>query len=465
MRRLISPFSAAVGFFVSASIVLAQAGPTTAPAPSAEATSSGPTVIEPNQAPAGVRNDEVPTPIPPYQMSVPLGHLFGDWGGARTELENLGITPDLNLETDMASNPSGGQREGITEASNLGLNFLADLNKMAGIPGASFLVQFSERWGDSLSKQYIGNLFDTQQVYGGESFRLVDAAYQQQLADDRIELRLGRISANDDFQVLQYDYFFMQNGFDGNPVGIYFNAPGMTAYPDATWGSLVKVRPTPRTYAMVGVYDGDPNQRGIDRHGWDLTMRGPVFVIGEAGLQVNGLPGDKGLTGDYKLGAWYDASTQAVFGSADTQRGSSGEYALFDQCVVLFGPRQTNRGLGLFGSATFSNNPAVGTMPFFFTAGAVARGIFDCQPTDEVGLGVLYGIFSDDLRYAEQQAQLVTPATVIQDYELAFELTYRIYLLSRSVYVQPDLQFINHPNGDEHTTDALVVGCRVGIDF
>jgi len=39
-----------------------------------------------------------------------------------------------------------------------------------------------------------------------------------------------------------------QNGFDGNPVGVFFNAPGMTAYPNATWGGLVRSdRPSART--------------------------------------------------------------------------------------------------------------------------------------------------------------------------------------------------------------------------
>jgi porin len=465
MRRTIIFVSFAIGLICHAATVRAQAVPATNPASSGHSATTRPSEAEPDETTARLHPEEIPNELRPFQLELPRDTLAGDLGGLRSNLEHFGITPTLDLEVDTASNPSGGKREGITEASNLGLDLLGDLDKIAGVKGGSFLVQLSERWGDSLSKQYIGNAFDTQQVYGGESFRLVDAAYQQQLLDDRVELRLGRISANDDFQVSKYDYFFMQNGFDGNPVGIYFNAPGMTAYPDSTWGSLVKTRPTQRTYAMVGVYNGDPNVRDIDRHGWDMTMRGPTFVIGEAGLQVNGLPGDTGLIGNYKIGGWYDASTQTVFGSSDAIRGSSGEYAMFDQVVIPFARRETNRGLGIFGSATFSNNPSVGTLPYFFTAGVITRGLFDCRPSDEVGLGALYGIFSDDLRFAEQEAQLVTPSTVIQDYELVLELAYRIYFLNRSVYFQPDLQYINHPNGDEHITDALVIGCRVGINF
>ena len=37
--------------------------------------------------------------------------------------------------------------------------------------------------------------------------------------------RAGRIATGDDFLVSPYNYVFVQNGFDGNPVGIFFNSP------------------------------------------------------------------------------------------------------------------------------------------------------------------------------------------------------------------------------------------------
>ena len=125
------------------------------------------------------------------------------------------------------------------------------------VEGASLLVSMSYRFGGSLSANYIHNVFTTQQVFGGETFHLINVAYLQKLFDDRLEFRIGRIAAGDDFLVSPYNYVFVQNGFDGNPVGIFFNSPGMTAYPNDTWGALVKVRPTARTYIMGGVYNGE----------------------------------------------------------------------------------------------------------------------------------------------------------------------------------------------------------------
>jgi porin len=332
--------------------------------------------------------NESPVDVRPFEITIPRGHLLGDWYGVRTELEDAGITPDLSLEVDVGGNPTGGRSQGITEASNLGFDLLLDLDKIATVKGASFLLQMSERWGNSLSTEYIGNAFTTQQDFGGETFHVVDAAYQQKLYDGRVEFRIGRIAAGDDFLVCQYDYLFMQNGFDGNPVGIFFNSPGMTAYPDATWGAFAKVRPTQRSYLMVGVYNGDPAIRADDRHGVDMSLNGPAFAIAEAGLMANSLPGDTGLLGNYKAGLSYDNSEKTEFGSTDSQRGSLGFYGLFDQVLVRFADRQTNRGLGIFGSVIFSADPSVAQLPFFFTAGIAARGVFSSRPADSCGLGV-----------------------------------------------------------------------------
>src|SRR2546430_2374008 len=231
----------------------------------------------------------------PFQLVLPRAHLAGDWFGVRTWPEDHGVPPTLTFVIDALGNPSGGVQHGFTAANNLGVDLLFDLHKLVGIDGGSFEVSFSERFGSSLSKDDIGNVFTVQQVFGGETYRIVDVAYRQRLFGDRVEFRVGRIVAGDDFLVSPYDYVFVQNGFDGNPVGVFFNAPGMTAYPNASWGGLVKVKPTERTYLMGGVYNGDPTIRDNSHHGADWSLNGPLFAIGEGGYRGDGPPGDPRL--------------------------------------------------------------------------------------------------------------------------------------------------------------------------
>jgi hypothetical protein len=165
-----------------------------------------------------------------FELVLPSEHLLGDWGGLRTKLEESGITPRLILVTDLAGNPTGGRSQGATAPSSVELSLFFDLEKIFGLKGGSIFGSFSERWGHSLSAKYIGNTFSTQQIFGFQTYRVIDVSYQQKLFEDRVELRLGRFAVTDDFLVSPYNFGFMQNAFCGNPFGILLDAPGMSAY-------------------------------------------------------------------------------------------------------------------------------------------------------------------------------------------------------------------------------------------
>jgi porin len=401
----------------------------------------------------------------PFELILPREHLLGDWYGTRTWLEDQGIVPTLTFVTDSLGNPSGGNEQGFTTANNVGLDLNFDLEKLCGLEGGSFLLSMSYRFGGSLSANYIHNVFTVQQVFGGETFHFINMAYLQKLFDDRVELRLGRIATGEDFLVSPYNYVFVQNGFDGNPVGIFFNSPGMTAYPNDTWGALVKVRPTARTYIMGGVYNGDPSIRANDKHGVDFSMDGPVFAIGEVAYQPNSMPGDRGLIGNYKVGFWYDNSLYTDFNTSAVNRGNWGFYGMFDQVLVRFGEPAGHRGFGVAGSFLASPDQSISQMPYFFTAALVTRGIFSSRPRDLIGLGVVYGHFSNDLQNFQRRAQQLDPNVGVQSHETVLELTYRLALLKSALYIQPDLQYVFRPGGTGRISDALVLGAQVAVNF
>jgi porin len=298
----------------------------------------------------------------------------------------------------------------------------------------------------------------TCQVFGGQTYRLVDFSYQQQLFDDRVELRVGRVAAGDDFLVSPYNYVFVQNGFDGNPVGIFFNAPGMTAYPNATWGGLVKVKPTERMYVMGGVYNGDVAIRANEHHGADWSMDGPLFAIGEVGYQVNGLPGDAGLIGNYKAGGWYDDHqyidfTTVARGGARRLPGGTGACTVCSTrcwCGSVH-PAATVASASPARCSSLPINPSVSCR--------------SSRPTDVGGLGIVYGHFSNDLQDSQRRARESGSGIGIQRYEMALELTYRFRFHQEALFFQPDLQYIIRPSGTGRIPDAFVAGFQVGINF
>ena len=149
------------------------------------------------EASAGTR-DLAPSP---FKLVLPCEHLLEELDGTRTWLEDQGIVPTLTFVTDSLGNPCGGQEQGFMTANNVGLDLNFDLEKLGVLEGGSFLFSMSYRFGGSLSANYIHNVFTVQQVFGGETFRVVNLAYLQKLLDDRVEFRLGRIAAGDDFLV------------------------------------------------------------------------------------------------------------------------------------------------------------------------------------------------------------------------------------------------------------------------
>lgn len=397
-----------------------------------------------------------------FQLVLPSEHLLGTWGGFRPRLEALGITPRLALVTDVAGNVSGGRSRGLTEPTKFELSLILDLDTIARVKGGTIFMSMSEHWGRSLSATYIGNVFGTQQIFGNPTFRASAISYQQTLFDGRVELRLGRFSATDDFLVSAYSCGFMQNAFCGNPLGINLDTQGLTG---GTWALLGKVKPGKRSYLMAGVYNGDTAIRANKYHGVNFSLHGPLFAVGEAGYQVNGLPGDDKRVGNYKVGAWYDDSRFIAFESGARTGGAGGFYVLFDQVLLPFDTAGTNRGLGIFGSTTVAPNSRVQQLPWFITAGLEMRGPFAARPRDGGGIAIASGYFSDDLQRAQREGRLVRSGGGVQDYETVIELTYRFDYGKSAFFFQPDLQHIHRPGATGLLKNALVLGVQIGFNF
>jgi len=147
-------------------------------------------------------------------------------------------------------------------------------------------------------------------------------------------------------------------------------------------------------------------------------------------------------------------------------RGNWGLYWMFDQVLVRFGEQGGHRGFGVAGSFLVSPDQSISQMPYFFTAALVTRGIFESRPRDIIGLGVVYGHFSNDLQNFQQRAQQLDPNVGVQSHETVVELTYRLALLKSALFFQPDLQYVIRPGGTGgRISDALVLGAQVAINF
>jgi porin len=363
----------------------------------------------------------------------------------------------------------------LSEYDLLAFDLILDTKKLVGWPGGEFHVGFANNAGTSLSTKYIGNNFPVQLAdVASPTLRLTYLSYTQSLFDDKLSIRFGRLTINsvygEEFAGSQYLKAFTSVAFDLVPLGIFENAPGAFGYPLTTWGARIKFEPVDSFYAMAGCYNGDPGVKDGDQQGADFSFRGPPFVIGEVGFRRNYGQDAVGLPGNLKLGAYFNGGNADAFGSgqagltSETVRGRYGFYILGDQAIVRWGDPKEKRHLGAFAAFVCAPDQRVNQMPYFFDAGMVAYGFLPARPRDFAALGVAYGSYSDDLRQAEAMQAVNNPAVSVQNFEMTLELSYGC-TIRPGLLVQPGVQYIVNPGGNDAIPNALATGINVVFNF
>jgi porin len=402
-------------------------------------------------------------------------YLFGDWLGDRSKLAARGIKPALLLITDPFGAVIGGQRRGFSNYALLGLDVVLETDELFALPGGKFHAGLAVNFGTRLSRHYVGNNFPIQLAdVAGAQPRLTYLSYTHALFDNRLTIRLGRMTVNsvygEEFMGSEYFKAFSSVGIDLIPLGLFLNAPGAFGYPLTTWGARIKFEPVQRFYTMVGVYNGDPMVKEGSRHGVDFSLRGPLFAIGEAGFRWNYGKQATGLPRNLKFGAYFNGGSFKVLDPGFTSQrvktvhGLYGLYVLGDQVLWRWGQSGQNRHLGIFGAFTVVPDQRVNTAPYFFDTGLVAYGPVPSRPRDFAALGVVYGSYSARL---QQPGAVQTPAVgsiVMPNFEMTLESTYGC-TLKPGLVLQPSMQYIIHPNGNKAVPNALAIGINVVITF
>jgi porin len=392
--------------------------------------------------------------------------------GVRSRLGDRGIRFALLSISDPFGNLTGGLQPGASDYNLAAFGILLNTDKLLGWHGGIFHIGFDVNFGTSLTRNYVGNSFPTQLAdVADPHLRLTYLSYTQETFEGKLSVRVGRLTINsvsgEEFLGSEYFKAFTSVGVDLVPIGIFLNAPGAFGYPDTTWGARVKFRPARQFYTMVGAYNGDPNLKGGTHHGLDFSMRGPLFLIGELGFRRN-YANSSTPSGNLKFGGYYNGGTRPTFGSGikgqptETGGGRYGLYILGDKTLVRWGDSDSNRHLGAFGAFTFAPDQAVNKVPYFFDTGLVAYGPSRRRSKDFIGVAVVYGSYSGDLRRAEETQ--LNPSTGIQRFEMAVECNYG-WRIRPGLLLQPDVQFLIHPNGNKAIPSAVAAGLNLVVNW
>ena len=91
----------------------------------------------------------------------------------------------------------------------------------------------------------------------------------------------------------------------------------------------------------------------------------------------------------------------------------------------------------------------------------VLYGLLSKRPRDFLGLGIVYGSSSRDLRLAQE----INPTPLgVQHFEMTVELNYG-WTVRPGLLLQPDFQYLVHPNGSTRLRNAVAIGINIVLNL
>lgn len=385
-------------------------------------------------------------------------YMTGNWGGLRQKLVDKGIRFFGNFHTTFLGNPIGGESKGFEYAGQLIVGSEFDLEKLAKIGGLKFIVSGSWITGRSLSDRHIGNVFNVSEVFNlnlgftfdDNSYRLYQLLLEQSLFNDKINIAAGRMATLTEFANLEILSYYVNTAFNENAGSIKRNIPTITTDPFSTWGVRLRLNPIDQFYIMSGIYVSNPENKHADNNGVDFSFDGGALWLGEIGYSPSLNVTTHALPGNYKLGMLIDTSEFEVFNRPGrTKSDNYGFYIFMDQMLYKENSRD-NQGFIFFSVFTYFPQEEINKFPFYYAGGLAYVGLLRNRPHDKTGFGFLIGEFSDDLPE--------------QDYEMILELTYKMQA-NKWLVIQPQAQYVVHPDGNQNIDDALVLGFKFELEL
>jgi porin len=408
--------------------------------------------------------------------------LTGDWGGARTALKDRGIDITLNYVGEALDVVSGGLFKRPSYEGRAEFSVDADLEKLIGWTGGmTHVTVFGIHNAGYTAVDHAGSISDPSNIDAYHTVRLFTAWFQQGDPDkDLISVRFGQLAADDEFFTSETAGGLINGTFGWGDLLAANITNGGPAYPLATPGVRVKVNPTPQLGVLAAVFSGDPAGRDCfddaqrcNAHGTTFSLTGGALWLGEMQYRVNQGKQAIGLPGVYKVGGWYatadyadqhlgiDPATGAILSLADPampdplfRSGNWGIYGVADQ-MVWRGPA-SSVNLFVRGGGSPSDRNLVS---YYIDGGAGLKGLLPGRPDDTLTFGVAYAKISRDAVALDRDTLAINgPPYAIRDEEVVFELSYAAQVAPWWT-VQPDLQYIVHPNGGQNANDpTLTVG-------
>jgi porin len=399
----------------------------------------------------------------------------------RKSLADVGIGLGGSYVGEASAN-TGGINQGGKYDGVLTLNLNADLKKMGLWKGLCLSASAFQIHGQSITVDNIGSLMPVSNLAATPATRLFELWVEQHMFDNVLAVKVGQLAADQEF-ILSNSYSYFLNGTFGWPEIAATDLPsGGPAYPLATPGVRVAIRPNDQ-FKLIGVYNGDPanpncaneNPQVCNSDGLDFSLDSPALLMIEGRYKYN-LTGQ--LPGTVKVGGWnhfgtfpderLDSDDLPIAITLNRGRPIDGDWAIYgiiDQLVWRVPGSEDAKGVGLFGRIMGAPS-AQNLVDFYAEAGITFSGMIPHRADDSLGIGFAYTGVSDRVHGFDIDSGLPVARTS----EAVLEICYTAQL-KPGWTLQPDFQYFWQPGGnvtDENgrvVENAAVFGARTTLNF
>lgn len=374
--------------------------------------------------------------------------------------EQKGVTFTAEYTGEVFGNLSGGIKSGATYEGLLRLSLQLDLAQLLCWKGATVYGSLIYPHGEGLTDQYTGDFNRLSSIDAYDSVRLFELWFQQKFLADVFSVRIGQMSADQEFYQSTTANLFINSCFGTFPT-MSFDT-NLPIYPVGGLGIRIDCRPSKSLTFRAALFDSNPGAQDVNnKHGVAFHLNPPsgMILIAESVYQVNPTKANRGIVGTYTIGGYYDSRQFAGDFVHPVHAANGGLYAIIDQIVYRAQPyideKSAKQGLSVFTSCCAGPTDR-NLVSLYVDFGCNYLGLLPGRENDVAGVAVSYTRLSDEV--------VQNGRPIHSGHETVIEASYKVQL-NDHLYVQPDVQYILYPGGFGAHPNTFVSGLRFDFTF
>ena len=387
------------------------------------------------------------------------------------------LAPSITYDGTALADLQGGGRRGSTYVGNLHLKANVD-GQAIGLAGTSAFIDVLNIHGGHPSR-LVGDAQGTSNIEGPGGTQIEELWIQHNTAGNRLSVLGGIYDLNSEFYRLQSAGLFLNSAFGIGPEFAQSGVEGPSIFPRTAFGLRVDAKPDPDVVLRGALLNGVPVARPNGSHALFRRGDGALAVV-EVGLlsraseALNTADTTRTRVGRFStlsaderkiaFGAWKytgryaDLSDVDAGGAPVMRRGSSGGYLVVERQLLDGDAADGKPRATAFVQAGIAD-PRTNRFNAHVGAGVVASGWRAVNAADQFGLSVTRAREgSHDLRSRTLAGS--APARA----ETTLEANY-LTQVRKGITVQPDLQYVVHPNAERSRSNAWVAQLRFEVAY